>query len=174
MTEQFGMLDVMRRSGTERFRAGSKEVDFDLLSFWQWSCSDLLSNATRGIVAEFLVAQALEIADEVREEWAAYDLKTKEGITIEVKSAAYCQRWYQDKVSRISFVVPKTRAWDPATNRLSAEPARSTFLRCWLIRTSRRWTHWIWSNGCSMCCRPQCWMRGFPVSTRSLYLHSSS
>jgi len=124
MTEQFGMLDVMRRAGTERFRAGSKEADFDLLSFWQWSCSDLLSNATRGIVAEFLVAQALDIADEVREEWAAYDLKTKEGVTIEVKSAAYCQRWHQDKLSRISFVVPKTRAWDPTTNRMSDKPVR--------------------------------------------------
>jgi hypothetical protein len=125
MDDPLGMLEVVRRSGTEKFRTGADELDFDLLSFWQWSCSDLLSNATRGVVAEFLVARALGIAaDGVRHEWAAYDLETKEGVTVEVKSAAYLQRWRQDQLSRISFVVPKTRAWDPRTNRLSEEIAR--------------------------------------------------
>ena len=125
MNDPLGMLDVIRRSGAEKFRAGADELGFDLLSFWQWSCSDLLSNAARGVVAEFLVARALGIAaDGVRHEWAAYDLETKEGVMVEVKSAAYLQRWHQDQLSRISFVVPKTRAWDPHTNRLSEEVAR--------------------------------------------------
>jgi hypothetical protein len=65
-------------------------LDFDLLSFWQWSASDLLSNATRGTVAEYLVARALDADPEgIRDEWAAYDLKTKDGVKVEVKSAAY-------------------------------------------------------------------------------------
>jgi len=87
--------------------------------------SDLLSNATRGIVAEYLVACALD-ADPggVRDEWAAYDLRTKDGVKVEVKSAAYLKSWYQENFSRISFVVPKTRAWDPSTNRLDEQPAR--------------------------------------------------
>jgi len=119
------MLDVIRQSGAEKFRAGADEFGFDLLSFWQWACSDLLGNATRGIVAEFLVARALGIADDgVRHEWAAYDLETREGVTVEVKSSAYLQRWHQDRLSRISFVVPKTRAWDPRTNLLSDEATR--------------------------------------------------
>lgn len=105
-----------RKSGCERFIDGSQELDFDLLSFWQWSASDLLSNATRGILAEYLVARALDADPEgVRDEWAAYDLKTKDGVKIEVKSAAYLQSWHQEKLSRVSFVVPKTRAWDAAT-----------------------------------------------------------
>jgi hypothetical protein len=104
---------------------GSRELDFDLLSFWQWSASDLLSNATRGILAEYLVARALEADPEgVRDEWAAYDLKTRDGVKIEVKSASYLQSWHQDKLSRVSFVVPKTRAWDAATNRLDETPVR--------------------------------------------------
>ena len=116
---------LTRKSGRERFRDGLKELDFDLLSFWQWSASDLLSNATRGIVAEYLVARALDAEPEgVRDEWAAYDLRTKDGVKIEVKSAAYLQSWYQGKLSRVSFVVPKTRAWDPSTNRLDELPAR--------------------------------------------------
>src|SRR5690349_5445525 len=125
MTDSLGMLNIIRRTGAEKFRAGTSDLGFDLLSFWQWSCSDLLSNTTRGVVAEFLVARALDVAaDGVRHEWAAYDLETKEGVTVEVKSAAYLQRWRQDQLSRISFVVPKTRAWDPHTNRLSDEVAR--------------------------------------------------
>lgn len=116
---------LARKSGRERFRDGSQELDFNLLSFWQWSASNLLSNATRGIVAEYLVARALDADPEgVRDEWAAYDLKTKDGVKIEVKSAAYLQSWYQGKLSRVSFVVHKTRAWDSSTNRLDDQPAR--------------------------------------------------
>jgi hypothetical protein len=116
---------VSRKSGREKFRDGSKELDFDLLTFWQWSASDLLSNATRGVVAEYLVARALDAdPNGIRDEWAAYDLTTKDGTKIEVKSAAYLQSWHQGKLSRISFVVPKTRAWDPLTNVLADQPAR--------------------------------------------------
>ncbi|HEX5760453.1 MAG TPA: hypothetical protein VF121_14795 [Thermoanaerobaculia bacterium] len=119
------MIEVERRCGTERFCAGGRKLDFDLVSFWQWSCSDLLSNATRGVVAEFIVARALGIAASgTRHEWAAYDLETLDGVRIEVKSAAYLQRWYQARPSQISFVVPKTRAWDPSTNRLSDQRVR--------------------------------------------------
>lgn len=125
MNVELGRSVITRKSGREPFKDGSKELDFDLLSFWQWSASDLLSNATRGIVAEYLVARALDADPEgVRDEWAAYDLRTKDGVRIEVKSAAYLQSWYQGKLSRVSFVVPKTRAWDPSTNRLDEQPAR--------------------------------------------------
>ena len=85
----------------------------------------MVSNATRGIIAEFLVAEALGIASsKVREEWAAYDLEASNGTTIEVKSAAYIQSWHQRELSRISFGVSKTRAWDKDTNRLSEEARR--------------------------------------------------
>jgi hypothetical protein len=125
MHVDLGRTSISRKSGRERFRDGSKDLDFDLLSFWQWSASDLLSNATRGIVAEYLVARALDAdPNGVRDEWAAYDLTTKDGTKIEVKSSAYLQSWYQGKLSRISFVVPKTRAWDPLTNLLAEQPAR--------------------------------------------------
>jgi len=125
MNTDLGRTLISRKSGREKFRDGSKELDFDLLSFWQWSASDLLSNATRGIVAEYLVARALDAdPNGIRDEWAAYDLTTKDGTKIEVKSAAYLQSWYQGKLSRISFVVPKTRAWDPLTNLLAKQPAR--------------------------------------------------
>ena len=56
--QNLGRKIATRKTGGERFRDGERELSFDVLSFWRWSASDLLSNATRGIVAEFLVAQA--------------------------------------------------------------------------------------------------------------------
>ncbi len=118
-------ISVNRKSGSEPFRDGSEHLDFDLLSFWQWSSSDVLSNATRGVLAEYLVARALGIGNEgVRDEWAAYDLETADGLKVEVKSAAYLQSWNQRDFSRISFMVRKTLAWDPDTNRQSTVPTR--------------------------------------------------
>lgn len=49
-----------RRSGGEGFHATGRPLGFDLLSFWQWSCSDLVGNALRGLVAEYLVARAVK------------------------------------------------------------------------------------------------------------------
>lgn len=73
------------------FHHKSHPLPFTLLDFWRWSCSDLISNATRGILAEYIIAQALGVAKGIRKEWAPYDLLTPEGIRVEVKSAAYIQ-----------------------------------------------------------------------------------
>ena len=79
-----------------------------VLSFWQWSSSELLGNTYRGILAEFIVASALDLANTVREEWDEYDLCTKNGLKIEIKSSAYLQSWEQEKYSTISFNIPPT------------------------------------------------------------------
>lgn len=122
---KLGPIELKRREGSEPFHVAGQALDFDLLSFWQWSSSDVVSNATRGVLAEYLVAQALEVAREsVREEWAAYDLTALDGTRVEVKSAAYVQSWHQDRLSRITFRVPKTRAWDKETNRQSDDIKR--------------------------------------------------
>lgn len=60
-----------------------------LLNFWQWSSSYLLSNALRGVLAGYLVASALDVADGVRVEWDADDLIARSGIKVEVKSSAF-------------------------------------------------------------------------------------
>jgi hypothetical protein len=77
-----------RKSGTERFHRNGAQLGFDLLSFWQWSSSDLVNNVLRGRLAEYIVAQDLGVAGGTRTEWDAYDLQTKSGIKVEVKSAA--------------------------------------------------------------------------------------
>lgn len=113
------------RTGTEPLHSDGQNLGVSVFDFWRWSASDLLSNATRGRFAEFIVARALGIPlDQVREEWSAYDLLTPEGIRVEVKSAAYIQSWHQSKPSIISFLVPKTRAWHAETNLQETEARR--------------------------------------------------
>jgi len=53
-----GRLAVVRRSGNEQFHSGKKSLPFNVLDFWRWSASDLISNTTRGILAEYIVARA--------------------------------------------------------------------------------------------------------------------
>jgi len=118
-------LTIARKVGKERFHINGNKLDFDVLSFWQWSSSDLISNATRGIVAEYIVARGLGLAERgVRDGWAAFDLETPSGIKVEVKSAAYIQSWHQKRLSSITFMTPKTRAWDADTNIQSSESKR--------------------------------------------------
>ena len=117
-------LVAQRRSGSESFHNKNQELGFDLLDFWQWSSSDILSNAMRGVLAEYLVARAVGVADGVREEWAAYDLSGPHDTKIEVKSAAYLQSWYQQKLSSISFSCRKSLGWDAETNQQDREKRR--------------------------------------------------
>ena len=114
-----------RKTGGESLHAGANSLGVSVLDFWQWSASDLLSNATRGRFAEFVVANALNVpTNGVRDEWSAFDLLTPEGIRVEVKSAAYIQAWHQRKPSNIIFSVPKTRAWSAETNSQEIEARR--------------------------------------------------
>ena len=102
-----------------------QEPRLSVLDFWAWSASDLLSNATRGRFAEFLVAKALGISTAgVRDEWAIYDLELPDGSGIEVKSAAYLQSWGHKELSAISFSVRKSRSWDANTNEMADVPTR--------------------------------------------------
>lgn len=105
------------KSGSESFGSQGNSAGFKLSDYWRWSGSDLLSNTQRGVIAEFLVANAMGVADSPRLEWGWFDLETTEGKKIEVKSAAYYQSWPQDKPSVIRFnLAPRIWFWDPVTN----------------------------------------------------------
>ncbi|MFO7867632.1 MAG: hypothetical protein R6U13_04600 [Desulfatiglandaceae bacterium] len=111
-------------TGREPVHDNGNPIGPTLLEFWQWSASDLISNATRGILAEFLVASALGLTEGVRSEWDAYDLQLPSGHKIEVKSSAYIQSWYQRKLSQITFAIPETRAWSQHDNIQEKQPKR--------------------------------------------------
>ncbi|MCI2254219.1 hypothetical protein L2D08_07570 [Domibacillus sp. PGB-M46] len=115
----------MKKTGEERFLLRNTETDMRLLEFWQWNQSDLLSNALRGTLAEFIVAKAVTATNKMRIEWDAFDLVTPAGIKIEVKSAAYLQSWQQAKNSTISFGIAPAKGWEASTNTYAAEIKRS-------------------------------------------------
>lgn len=126
MSEGLPPKKAQSKNGREPFVLNDQPLDFDLLSFWRWAASDLVDNTWRGALAEYLVAQALGIKmDEIRDAWGPVDLVSPAGVTIQVKSAAFLQAWYQQQPSRISFSIKPRRAWDPDTNRLAERPVRS-------------------------------------------------
>lgn len=122
------MLDKLQaeiKSGQEKLTFNNEILDYSLLDFWRWSVSDILSNATRGRFAEFIVASAINFnKNTIRDEWSAYDLETVEGIKLEIKSAAYLQSWFQTKLSKISFDIKATRLLDSITNVVATEKVR--------------------------------------------------
>ena len=116
---------MVPRTGDERFRFAGQERGEDLVTFWRWASSDLVGNAMRGLLAEFIVGMAVDgVASRTREEWDAADLVTNDGKHIEVKSAAYLQSWAQERLSAISFGIQPTWGWDASTNERSAERRR--------------------------------------------------
>ncbi|MCK9464112.1 MAG: hypothetical protein M0R80_31215 [Proteobacteria bacterium] len=123
-------MDTRIRSGNEPFTVEGRALPFCLGDFWRWSASDLLSNALRGILAEFIVLNALGLdSDHPRAEWDAVDLRTPDGIAVEVKSAAYLQSWTQKKLSKITFnISPAKVPWDARTNTSDAPAGRQADL----------------------------------------------
>lgn len=106
------------KTGDERLNNNGQRLDHSLLDFWRWNSSDLLSNTTRGRFAEFIVASATNVdLKQVRDEWGAYDLITREGIKIEVKSSAYVQSWAQKSPSKISFGIKPAFPWNEETHK---------------------------------------------------------
>jgi len=71
--------------------------------FWKWAYSDFLSNAHRGVLAEYIVDMATGVTHRPRVQWDDYDLETKSGLRVEVKSAAFLQSWAQERPSVIRF-----------------------------------------------------------------------
>lgn len=124
MIKNLEALNPQPKTGQERFTFDNSPVNIKLIDFWQWSLSDLVSNATRGILAEFIIASALELDLMVRKEWDAIDFRTKKGLKIEVKSASYLQSWSQKKLTGIKFNIRPTEGWDAETNKYSRERNR--------------------------------------------------
>ena len=82
-------IKVTRKNGNEHFQDNEKLLTFNLLSFWQWSSSDLVGNTLRGMLAEFIVASAVGSTEGTRTEWDAFDLETPDKIKIDYLQKSY-------------------------------------------------------------------------------------
>lgn len=137
--DKYPKIEVVRKSGNEKFHVNGNPLLHSLLSFWQWSASDLVGNALRGILAEYIVASAFGMAEGNRTEWDAYDIQTQEGIKVEVKSGAYIQSWLQKQLSTIQFSIRPTQGWDSTNNTYSTEVVRQSdvYVFCLLKHTNQ-------------------------------------
>lgn len=95
-------------TGQEMLMTPDGEAVSRLIDFWSWAYSDLIGNAERGALAEYIVACALDIQHTERISWDKYDLITKDGITIEVKTSGYLQTWEQASFSKLVFGIQPT------------------------------------------------------------------
>lgn len=120
-------IEVKIKNGNEKFYFEKKEEDIILLKFWQWAYSDIISNANRGKLAEFIVANALGInLCNPSDEWGPYDLETKEGIKIEIKTSSFIQTWNQKDYSNPNFGIQKTIFWDEEKGEYVGEKKRQS------------------------------------------------
>jgi hypothetical protein len=136
MSDELGAVEVLRKTGDETFHHGGAPTNESLREFWRWSSSDLLSNAMRGVLAEYIVGLALGCVEGgTRREWDAADLVTPGNLRVEVKSAAYLQTWLQHRLSPISFRISPTNGWDAATNTISDERRRQADVYVFAVLT---------------------------------------
>lgn len=118
-------IKAIPKIGSETITFNGVKTTYNLLDFWRWSVSDILSNATRGRFAEFIVGTTVGLnPDSLRNEWDAYDLTMENRIKIEVKSAAYIQSWNQKNFSSISFSIKPARLWESELNARQKVPKR--------------------------------------------------
>lgn len=99
-------LPPVELTGEETF-AG---LEATVRDFWAFAMSDLRTNYVRGYLAEFLVARAVGAVHH-RVEWDAFDVRSPDGTTIEVKTSAYLQVWKQRKLSVPTFSGLWSRVW---------------------------------------------------------------
>ena len=125
ITEDLAALPPTPRGAGQAFTVGQGGAGFKLGDFWQWMGSSLLDNTVRGLLAEYIVAQALSAVSRVRVEWDEFDVQTSRGIKVEVKSAAYIQSWKQKRHSAIRFGIAPTRGLDSTSGAYSGEKRRS-------------------------------------------------
>lgn len=120
-------IEVDKKSGSERFHDNGAARDFSVQDFWGWSVSDLVSNATRAILAEYIVGKAIGAVGpkSVRTEWDAYDLTSPEGVKVEVKASAFIQSWSQKDYSRPVYSVRKARSWSADTGEMASTMGRA-------------------------------------------------
>ena len=113
-------------------------LDATVLDFWKFSMGNLLTNNTRGYLAEFLVAQAVS-SPRGRIEWDDYDVVTPTDVTVEVKAGAYVQAWERTSKAApvISFSGLRGRAWNAALGGGSPEASYKAQAYVFCVVTAR-------------------------------------
>ncbi len=119
-------IPVKKLTGAESFK-NSGDKRFSVLEFWRYGFSNLNSNVLRGVLAEFIVENALRGNDQIdiRNPWGDSDVISPDGKKIEVKCCSYIQDWDQHAFSKIlwSGLKAKSLYWSSAVSEFPRDPA---------------------------------------------------
>lgn len=105
--------------------------------FWRWAFSDLCDNATRGILAELLVAKAVGDQRPLRIGWDNFDVEAPDGTTMEVKCSAFLQSWVQKRHSELIFGRLSAREFDATRDEYSADVRVRADVFVFAVQTQR-------------------------------------
>ena len=126
-----------------------------ILDLWRWGFSDLIQNINRGILAEFIIAWILKLDNTPRNPWDPYDLLTKDGKRIEVKSTGYLQSWDYGTKPYPKFVILQRQRWTEYGLETNAEYNADIYILCYHKEKNRdildpmdlyQWDFWIFSK----------------------------
>lgn len=124
-------------NGSEVFSFAGVPENFTLGDFWRWYATHLMSNITRGHLAEFIVAKALGIQSDPLPEWESHDLVFN-GKSIEIKASAYIQEWNQAANTNPRFSIRPARKWDNASGYSDkAQRNSDMYIFCVLAETDK-------------------------------------
>jgi hypothetical protein len=134
--------DALQPAGDQRSFHGPGAPDGKIVDFWRWGFSNLLTNTTRGVFADWMVARLLGLSTPQRVEWDACDLVTPEGVRIEVKSGSYRQVWHKGHPpSKIVFSGLRARPWSADTG-YSPAPSCNAHLYVFCVQTETDLARW--------------------------------
>jgi hypothetical protein len=113
-----------------------------LLDFWRWAHSDLMVNAARGALAEYLVATAVGDGAAVRDGWATHNVTMPPGdghpaIRVEVRHGGYLQTWRQPAYTKIHFGRLRSWGWNRETGRVDIPPGFHADVYVFAVHTCR-------------------------------------
>ncbi len=131
-------MSKAQSTGSEAFTFAGAPEAFTLGDFWRWHATHLMSNITRGHLAEFIVANALGIhVSGPLPEWESHDLLFEDK-RIEIKASAYIQEWNQAVNTNPRFSIRPARRWDDSVGYSDkAQRNSDMYIFCVLAETDR-------------------------------------
>lgn len=96
----------MTYTGNETFLTGNKSIHLTIGDFWRWAYSDLFYCNNLSVLAEYIIASALEINGARSSALLKqYDFLTSNGFRVNVRTAAYVESRYANRPDCISFCI---------------------------------------------------------------------
>ena len=114
--------------GSERFSLNGNEINLSICDFWRWAYSDFSDNVYRSVHGDFLVASSIGTSSASlcrgKSVYRHFDIISKEGYRIEIKTAAYVQSFDGNYPDHISFRIAPIKGTETGPYYSSSVPRK--------------------------------------------------